>query len=992
MALAPRYLWILIVIHSITIITAVADSDVLCNQTYYLEIGKPAVVSCEYDRSFYAVRWYRNGEDFSFLRIDGKNKGGTGYTSGEFDIQTDGSMVIPEVQLEHENNYTISVLDSTGVVHSRQLYLYVTVLLDGLTLVNCKTSNSKLCNRLALQPRKHALLCIASNSRPPVDITWKTTSVERQSDILTPLDNDFVLNTTSLLYTTFSFVQYHEEHFALEYVTCLVTGTAHGKTGNASMYLEGKEKFQKTTTDVQYVKRGSPFQLECPPNTFELGILKYHHANGTTKILMTFNGYIDTECTFGTNCEAKQHGRFTTDEVSFDDEGSYECIFGDGSVTNNHISNLTVVVLPVETMTIIENCEGNQECTQNTVLYGILKCSVIGLRPSVHLSFEVAENSKDDIFLFNVKNQIVASSNGFSFDTILSAEYDIQECSEPVQVACKADSKIHNDITTSKVWLVTDNRNCMAPEDHRNTGLVVALIIIIIVVIVLAVTVAFFTWRKYGTRIRNSSDVLEPQSVPMKNTNNEVKTETHPEDTKIDGKEKMTREDEKAKKERKALQEKFDNKILPLIEDIKSGKITTDEFIAVLTEFNTEHKVDPLIYLKGFLTGERLETEELLVVIKYIGGSVSNKWPPVNGILEVLKESYQKDLINLTAYANITESFLTKQDEDFDQFFVAMKAVTKDNKYAKSELVNGILQYYVISAISQQTTLKYIGYLGLPNKIAYPHFLQVLLGHIKGGNTETRLQELFNIIVKKAMAEKKSPPDHEVSLQEQSELKFKEKIQDTLNSSHKEDLKNKLPSIFLQVLLYSIEKKTIKVKECMDILTEEVDENRIMKSEYHKAVDLSSQENWLSPGKFIEILQGSLEKNLITDGFFIIHLKVLVAKKELRFKDFIEILERNLEKHLISEHSFEEQFRYYLKLDEWNKENWIRLVCRLWQKRIIEDALKLALLNLTIDKYQMAKSDMKLILDKSGVELEDRKAFMEDVQFPGLIERAKHAI
>ena len=91
--------------------------DVFCEEIQYVESGFEAVISCEYDLTFYTVRWHVSNSTESFLRIDGKTKSGTGITSGKFDIKDDGSMVMKTVDHSNEGIYTISVLDADGLLN-----------------------------------------------------------------------------------------------------------------------------------------------------------------------------------------------------------------------------------------------------------------------------------------------------------------------------------------------------------------------------------------------------------------------------------------------------------------------------------------------------------------------------------------------------------------------------------------------------------------------------------------------------------------------------------------------------------------------------------------------------------------------------------------------------------------------------------------------------------------------------------------------------------
>lgn len=91
-----------------------SDSRLVCEGIYRVTQNVKSVISCQYESSFHAVRWYFNGNEESFLRIDRINKYGSGYDSGEFDIKSDGSMIINNPEIRNEGTYTISVLHGDG--------------------------------------------------------------------------------------------------------------------------------------------------------------------------------------------------------------------------------------------------------------------------------------------------------------------------------------------------------------------------------------------------------------------------------------------------------------------------------------------------------------------------------------------------------------------------------------------------------------------------------------------------------------------------------------------------------------------------------------------------------------------------------------------------------------------------------------------------------------------------------------------------------------
>lgn len=86
-----------------------------CESPQYLVLGSSSTVNCYFKATFISVHWYDSPNYFDFKPLISSHitsLEGPGYTSGEFDIQDDGSLVIKNVSLEHEKVFTVVVITS----------------------------------------------------------------------------------------------------------------------------------------------------------------------------------------------------------------------------------------------------------------------------------------------------------------------------------------------------------------------------------------------------------------------------------------------------------------------------------------------------------------------------------------------------------------------------------------------------------------------------------------------------------------------------------------------------------------------------------------------------------------------------------------------------------------------------------------------------------------------------------------------------------------
>lgn len=75
-----------------------------------MEIGQTGVLACLFSENLYSVFWYNSTDivnDRPILNYKEHIRSGYGYESGEYDVTKEGSLIINEVQLNHETMFTV---------------------------------------------------------------------------------------------------------------------------------------------------------------------------------------------------------------------------------------------------------------------------------------------------------------------------------------------------------------------------------------------------------------------------------------------------------------------------------------------------------------------------------------------------------------------------------------------------------------------------------------------------------------------------------------------------------------------------------------------------------------------------------------------------------------------------------------------------------------------------------------------------------------------
>ncbi|KAJ8048584.1 hypothetical protein HOLleu_00950 [Holothuria leucospilota] len=113
-----------------TVLTTFVFSDAkdTCNLTQYLEFGRRGVVNCGFEEDFILIAWLNSTTDVQpLVEMRDSVKSGRGYNSGEFDIYPNGSLIIHEVNFQHDHPFMVWVVDKLGTATSIVIHVVVTV-------------------------------------------------------------------------------------------------------------------------------------------------------------------------------------------------------------------------------------------------------------------------------------------------------------------------------------------------------------------------------------------------------------------------------------------------------------------------------------------------------------------------------------------------------------------------------------------------------------------------------------------------------------------------------------------------------------------------------------------------------------------------------------------------------------------------------------------------------------------------------------------------
>ncbi|KAJ8035415.1 hypothetical protein HOLleu_22639 [Holothuria leucospilota] len=141
-----------------------------------IKYGSFRAISCESDLAISDFYWYRgNSTSNPILLLDKEGKGGTEYGSEHFDISSNGSMILKDVQVEHESYYSF-----VGYYENRK-FGRATFLVNVTMIPHPPCPTIHGCNSCIecdfFEPkRKGTITCEIKGARPMLPLSWNITS------------------------------------------------------------------------------------------------------------------------------------------------------------------------------------------------------------------------------------------------------------------------------------------------------------------------------------------------------------------------------------------------------------------------------------------------------------------------------------------------------------------------------------------------------------------------------------------------------------------------------------------------------------------------------------------------------------------------------------------------------------------------------------------------------------------------------------------------
>ncbi|XP_071815852.1 uncharacterized protein [Apostichopus japonicus] len=405
---------------------------------------------------------------------------------------------------------------------------------------------------------------------------------------------------------------------------------------------------------------------------------------------------------------------------------------------------------------------------------------------------------------------------------------------------------------------------------------------------------------------KNKTDTTDTESKDKKKDTKQKKVKTP--DKKKKEKNKSTKP--KSDKAQKKLQEEFNKKFRAIFE--MESQVQKERFKDELDKFIAKHGKENTVRLLGvFVKDTQLQDEELIWILECLELEkeenvksstetveilriIAEKKQVSEKCLEIATQQYLQKKITAREFATITSPL--RESHKIDELLKSMD-VNKSQKELSSEAVDALVQYAILKPLDvteQHRNVSYIAATNAASKIKYIKIVQAIQERFGEGNFMTELKAFLKTIAEKVLIR-----EHAI---------FKENISKILEDS-KPTKEEEITSVFVRMLLFSVEKKLIEIEECMEMLQSGLDKHKLTKSVFTELPRYSQTEGCLCQEFLFQILREAVVREKITEIDYFRILEAALNEKQIQISEYMGQLTKSVKDNLIKKEEMMDELR-----------------------------------------------------------------------------------
>lgn len=412
-----------VVYASMVICSTAADK---CESPQYLEIGQQGNIICTFLEGFYGVAWYTEEGFYKkepFLRFIDGEKAGDGYASGEYDVYENGSLIITNVTLQHDQKFIVIKFhsrDDVPVSMTAKVIVTVKPVIAAPVIEICQQQNLPCFTHLR---NGSTITCYIANSRPAVPLNWfvRTSKGDVNISLVTSITNDSALYTVQATTNgTFSHTSF------LRFVVCKAQGIPGMlEQEETAVLIENRDIDLSVLSPVRkYVEKGSPVRLMCSNENISLIVWKKVGYGKKVFSVLCYAAFIEDGFlnTYSDEYTLEVNGSLYVREVDIHQEGLYGCVFENEYTAGSALFDL-IVTVPASP--VVHGCIPEEYCLLVVERKGSLTCSVAGIRPIITLKWTTLYERQATFISFTDEKLTIKSNGKGVYDIRLTSSYEI---------------------------------------------------------------------------------------------------------------------------------------------------------------------------------------------------------------------------------------------------------------------------------------------------------------------------------------------------------------------------------------------------------------------------------------------------------------------------------------------------------------------------------------------------------------------------------------
>ncbi|XP_071842898.1 uncharacterized protein [Apostichopus japonicus] len=476
-----------------------------CVSEEFVEYKTRSSIHCKFSEDCKSLYWYDNAdnsEDTPTLFYDWKTKSGEGFASGEFDIQSNGNLIITNVSLEHERKFKVVCILPNDLFNTYHVDVVVTVTpKDSFPHINNCSNDNEVC-LINSDQTGGKLTCNVHGTRPASEIVWylMVGNAERlisSNRTITPTTN---ANNTFRSSAVIDLLNIPKKKLHLFICSAKLQQLETWKSRKVLVDIYQENYVNDIVYSEVLRERGRRALLTCSYSNTGIFVWRKIVHNSSQLVSYGANGDIKVWPALKEHYEVRRDGTIYIESTEIEDEGNFLCVSSDGIEDNINGVKLVVLVPPSPSYLEILGCE-EENCVILTNKTNSYTCSISEVRPVVGLEWHISDENKITIIskeetssefegLFNVKSEI-------TLETTTEAR-----CGDTVRVTCKASGSATKLFSSSReIYMKVnctekDAESVFESIDHMK-AIKIAMPIIFVVYFVVIIVVIAVIWMKW---------------------------------------------------------------------------------------------------------------------------------------------------------------------------------------------------------------------------------------------------------------------------------------------------------------------------------------------------------------------------------------------------------------------------------------------------------------------------------------------------------------